>query len=85
MNKISYRDFHSLTEMIGRNVKLELSYNTIQRIYSISSGVESNEYRIVDNLNDLKYEVVDMPDGIVKLVCNYIPKSWDIMVFELYR
>ena len=83
MNRISYLDFFSLTEMIRKDVRLEMSYNTIQRIYSVSSGVESNEYEIVDKLNDLKYDIVDMPDGVVLLKCNYIPSSWKTLKFEL--
>lgn len=84
MNRISYLNFFSLTEMIGKNVKLEMSNNTIQKIYSMSSGVESTEYKIVETLNDLKYNVVDIPDDIVILKSNYTPNSWDTMKFELY-
>jgi hypothetical protein len=71
--------------MIGRNIRLKMSYNTIQKIYSISSGVVSNEYKIVDKLNDLKYDIVEMPDDEVILECNYIPTSWESMKFELYK
>ncbi len=53
MNRISYLDFFSLTEMIGKNVHLKMSYNTVQKIYSVSSGIYSNEYKIVEKLNDL--------------------------------
>lgn len=84
MNRISYNDFNSLTETIQQNVKLELSYNTIQRIYSKSSGIVNNAYKIVEKLNDLKYDVVEMQDDKVILKCNYTPTSWDIIEFELY-
>lgn len=83
MNRISYFNFFSLTEMIGKNVKLEMSYNTIQKIYSVSGGMESREYKIVEMLNGLKYDVVDMADDKVLLKSNYTPKSWDTMEFEL--
>ena len=85
MNRISYLNFFSLTEMISKNVKLEMSYNTIQKIYSVSGGMESTEYKIVEMLNGLKYEVVDMADDKVLLKSNYTPKSWDTIEFELYR
>lgn len=84
MNRISYLNFFSLTEIIGKNVKLEMSNNTIQKIYSVSGGIESNEYKMVEKLNDLKYDVVDMLDDKVILKSNYTPKSWDAMEFELY-
>ena len=84
MNRISYFNFFSLTEMIGKNVKLEMSYNTIQKIYSVSGGMESRVYKIVEMLNGLKYDVVDMADDKVLLKSNYTPKSWDTMEFELY-
>lgn len=71
--------------MIDKNVKLEMSYNTIQKIYSVSGGMESTEYNIVEMLNGLKYDVVDMADDKVYLKSNYTPKSWDNMEFELYR
>lgn len=83
MNRISYFNFFSLTEMIGKNVKLEMSYNTIQKIYSVSGGKESRVYKIVEMLNGLKYDVVDMADDKVLLKSNYTPKSWDTMEFEL--
>lgn len=83
MNRISYFNFFSLTEMIGKNVKLEMSYNTIQKIYSVSGGMESRVYKIVEMLNGLKYDVVDMADDKVLLKSNYTPKSWDTMEFEL--
>lgn len=85
MNRISYLNFFSLTEMIGKNVKLEMSYNTIQKIYSVSGGMECTEYKIVEMLNGLKYDIVDMADDKVLLKSNYTPKSWDTMEFELYR
>jgi len=85
MNKISYLNFFSLTEMIGRNVQLEMSYNTIQRIYSTGLGLESNKFKIAKELNGLKLKIVDMPDDRVLLRCNYIPKSWERMEFELYN
>lgn len=56
--------------MVGKNVQLEMSYNTIQKIYSVSSGIDSNEYKIVEKLNGLTYDVIDMPDDIVLLKCN---------------
>jgi hypothetical protein len=71
--------------MIVKNVSLKMSYNTIQKIYSINSGVESNEYEIVHKLNNLMYEVIEMPDDEVILECNYIPHSWQSMKFELYK
>lgn len=61
--------------MIGKNVQLEMSFNTIQKIYSVSSGIASNEYKIVEKLNGLTYDVIDMPDDIVLLKCNYISNS----------
>jgi hypothetical protein len=85
MNRISYLNFFSLTEIIGRNVKLEMSYNTIQKIYSVNSGMESIKFPIVERLNDLRYDVVNMPDDKVILKSNYTPNSWDTMEFELYR
>ena len=85
MNRISYLNFFSLTEMIGKNIKLEMNYNTIQKIYSVSGGMESTKYKIVEMLNGLKYDIVDMADDKVLLKSNYTPKSWDTMEFELYR
>ena len=85
MNRISYLNFFSLTEMIGKNIKLEMNYNTIQKIYSVSGGMESTKYKIVEMLNGLKYDVVEMADDKVLLKSNYTPKSWDTMEFELYR
>jgi hypothetical protein len=84
MNRISYLDFFSLTEMIDKNVQLKMSYNTIQKIYSVNSGVDSNKYKIVEKLNGLKYDVIEIVDDLVLLECHYNPKSWESMKFELY-
>lgn len=85
MNKISYLDFFSLTEMIGQNVEIKLNNHTIQKIYSTSSGVQMTTYKLTYVLNGLKYAIDNsMVNDTVLFECKYSPTSWQTMEFELF-